>query len=138
MVIVFLERSLDLSVYFLNEILFGWTRLDLYRHSEAQKNYILWDILSSKKLHNIYFLYGKRLATQEFKAKLFLGDGFTKFLGIKLEQFEVDIWSIKLSNWQDDNCPIWKGVIVIVGLPNLHLTAPLVFWEWVQYMRAPW
>lgn len=64
------EEKLDLSVHFLNEkLLFGWTGLDLYRQSEAQKNYILWDILSSKKLHNIYFLYGKSLATQIFKAK---------------------------------------------------------------------
>ena len=64
------EEKLDLSVHFLDEkLLFGWTGLDLYRQSEAQKNYILWDILSSKKLHNIYFLYGKSLATQTFKAQ---------------------------------------------------------------------
>lgn len=135
---IFLEESLDLSVYFLNEILLlSWTRLDLYRHSEAQKNYILWDILSSKKLHNIYSLYGKRLATQEYKARLFLGDGFTKKKLWNKVWVILGLWSIKLSNWQD-NCPIWKGVIVIVGLPNLHLTAPLVFWEWVQYLRALW
>ena len=87
-----LEEKLNLYVYFLDEILlFGWTRLDLYRHSEAQKNYILWYILPSKKLHNIYFLYVKGLATQIFKAKMILDDRFLKTMGILFKSKETNL-----------------------------------------------
>ena len=87
-----LVEKLDFYVYFLDEILlFGWTRLDFYRHSEAQKNYILWDILPSKKLHNIYFLYVKGLATQIFKAKMILDDGFLKTMGILFKSKETNL-----------------------------------------------